>query len=273
MVKKDIGALLSKQYPAGTVLFEENEPGARMYIIRSGRVQIFRRIQDKEVILAVLGPGEFFGEMAILENLPRSASARLMEESVLIELEAETFQKLIRQNEEVALRIMRKLASRVRDLDLRVQRLLVDSGIGRTIEILRWLLPKGVDEGAYIRLPASTVHVNIAAQPGVTPAQVVEILARLKHANVVKEDGADVLIAADETLKAFSTYLDMRHKYDVPYAPATDEGTGERVGTLNAMEKLLEALRVSPDELKESQVPLARQYMLYINYKQRFEKE
>lgn len=268
MADKDISALLSKQYPAGTVIFEENEPGSRMYIIRSGRVKIFRRVGDQEVVLALLGAGEFLGEMAILENLPRSASAQVVEDALLLEIEADTFDKMIRSNAEIAVRIMRRLASRVRDLDLRVQRLMVDSGLGRTVELLRWLLPKGRTDGEFVRLAAATVHLNLAAQPGLTPAQVEEILASLERAGCIRYDGAEMLVANDRVLEEFSTYLDMKHKYEAPVED--DDPAVRRQGALNAMERLLEALQISPDELEESQSRLARQYKRYMEFKQRF---
>src|SRR5258708_27035251 len=66
---------LVRNHPAGTVLFREGDRGATMYVLRSGKVKISKHISDTELTLAVLGPGEFFGEMALLEGLPRSAVA------------------------------------------------------------------------------------------------------------------------------------------------------------------------------------------------------
>ena len=271
MIDKNNSSLLGKEYPVGTCLFEENEPGSRMYLIRSGKVKIFRRISEQEVVLAVLNAGDFFGEMAILENLPRSASAEVVDKAVLIEIEAETFDKMIRTNSEIAVRIMRKLASRVRNLDLRVQRLMVDSGLGRTVEILRWLLPKGRVDGEFHRMPAATVHVHLAAQPGITPAQVEEIIQNLEQARCLRHDGSDVLIANDKLLEEYSTYLDMKHKYDIHGEEPDSVGVPCQRGTMNAMKLLLEALQIPPNELEESQSHLARQYRRYIEFKQRFE--
>src|SRR5207248_7643060 len=61
---------LVRRHKAGTVLFREGDPGDRMFVIRAGKVNISKRISDREMTLAVLGPGEFFGEMALLERLP-----------------------------------------------------------------------------------------------------------------------------------------------------------------------------------------------------------
>src|SRR2546430_17715708 len=66
---------LVRRHPSGTVLFREGDRGQTMYVIRSGKVNISKRIGDSEITLAVLGAGEFFGEMALLGGLPRSAGA------------------------------------------------------------------------------------------------------------------------------------------------------------------------------------------------------
>ena len=60
---------------AGQVLFHEGEPGKEMYVVQSGKVNITKNVRDTEKVLATLGPGEFFGEMSILNNKPRSAGA------------------------------------------------------------------------------------------------------------------------------------------------------------------------------------------------------
>src|SRR5262252_9045854 len=97
---------LVRKQPAGTVLFREGDKGSTMYVLRSGKVKIWKHISDTEITLAVLGPGEFFGEMALLEGLPRSAGATVVEDALLIELEAGAFETLIRKNSEIAIRLM-----------------------------------------------------------------------------------------------------------------------------------------------------------------------
>jgi CRP-like cAMP-binding protein len=67
-----------KEIPVGTVLVREGEPGKEMYVIQSGKVRISKKVREVEKVLAVLGPGEFFGEMAIISNKPRNASATVM---------------------------------------------------------------------------------------------------------------------------------------------------------------------------------------------------
>ena len=70
-------ARFSREIPAGSVLFREGESGEEMYVIQAGHVRITKRVARGERVLATLGPGEFLGEMAILNEKPRSATVRV----------------------------------------------------------------------------------------------------------------------------------------------------------------------------------------------------
>jgi hypothetical protein len=105
--------------PAGQAVFREGDPGQTMFIIESGVVEIFLAARGKDVV-AALGPGDFFGEMAMLEDQPRFASAIALEPSRLLRIERAEFADLLRQNIEIAVRIMRKLAARHRRSEARV---------------------------------------------------------------------------------------------------------------------------------------------------------
>lgn len=107
------------EVPAGQFLFREGDAGAEMYIIESGSIAILRAVRGSEP-LAVLEPGDFLGEMAILEDQPRFASAQARADSRLLRIERAAFAELLRQNVEIAVRIMRKLALRQRRAELRV---------------------------------------------------------------------------------------------------------------------------------------------------------
>ena len=73
-----------KEFPQGTVLFREGETGREMYVIQSGKVSISKRAGESQKVLTILGAGEFFGEMSILNNKPRSASASCEEDTKLL---------------------------------------------------------------------------------------------------------------------------------------------------------------------------------------------
>src|ERR1700693_3643558 len=92
----------------------EGEPGREMYIIEDGKVEIFKATGSQERQIALLEAGDFFGEMAILEDMPRSASARAMTDCKLLLIDHSTFDQMLREYPETAVRMLRKLSGRLR---------------------------------------------------------------------------------------------------------------------------------------------------------------
>ncbi|TDI49726.1 MAG: cyclic nucleotide-binding domain-containing protein [Acidobacteria bacterium] len=103
------------KYAGGQSVFHEGDVGATMYIVQSGRVCLFRELDGARTVLGEMQKGDFFGEMSILEGLPRSSSAEASENSELIEINSSTFDKMIRGNIEIAIRMLRKLSIRLRE--------------------------------------------------------------------------------------------------------------------------------------------------------------
>jgi CRP/FNR family cyclic AMP-dependent transcriptional regulator len=104
--------------PAGSVLFRKGEGGDRMYLIEGGRVRIHIRDEDGEdVTLAELAGGDFFGEMAILDGKPRSASATVIEDARLAVLSREHFHNFVRRNPDLGLEMLSAIAERLRHTD------------------------------------------------------------------------------------------------------------------------------------------------------------
>src|SRR5688572_24547789 len=88
-----------------------------MFVLQSGRVRISKQIRDMTKTLAVLGPGEFFGELAILNGKPRTATAEVVETARLIEIDAKRFEAMVLGNTEIALRLIQKMAQRLNAAD------------------------------------------------------------------------------------------------------------------------------------------------------------
>jgi len=106
-----------KDFSKGTVLFREGELGRDMFIIQKGKVQVRKRVGSGEKVLAELGEGEFFGEMALLMGMDRSATVEVIEDSKILVVTPETFESLLRSNIDIALKMLRKLAARLRASD------------------------------------------------------------------------------------------------------------------------------------------------------------
>src|SRR5579859_565223 len=98
-----------REYRAGDVLFREGERGDEMYVVQSGLVQIRKGMGPAERPLATLGRGEFLGEMAILNDKPRSATAVVLQDTRCLVIAAATLEQMVTTNAEIALRLVKKL--------------------------------------------------------------------------------------------------------------------------------------------------------------------
>ena len=105
----------------GDYLFTEGNLGTEMYIIQEGRVEILKTVDGEERREALLEKGDFFGEMSVLEDLPRTASARAYEDCRVIQINGSTFDQMLRSNPEIAVRMMRKLSRRLRNADAQLR--------------------------------------------------------------------------------------------------------------------------------------------------------
>ncbi len=101
-------------YIKDEVVFTENSPGKEMFIISSGKINLYKDRQDRRILLATLSPGDFFGEMTLVDNSPRSATAIAAEDTQLIVLDEPKFFYLLRHQPEFALVMMQRLCEMVR---------------------------------------------------------------------------------------------------------------------------------------------------------------
>lgn len=108
----------------GDLIFPEGELGSEMFIIQSGKIRIFKNIDGFDQTLTVLEKGDFFGEMSILEGMPRSAAAEAEEDCELIKINSANFVAMIKSNVEIAIRIMRKLSLRLREANVQIEKLM-----------------------------------------------------------------------------------------------------------------------------------------------------
>lgn len=125
--KKPLGDF-SIQVKAGELVFREGDLGTEMFIIHEGQIEIVQSLGEDEKVLTVLEKGDFFGEMSILEDLPRTASARVAADAKLLQINSATFSQMLRDNPEIAVRMMRKLSRRLRETDRLLRESLGGSG-------------------------------------------------------------------------------------------------------------------------------------------------
>ena len=105
-----------RSYRKDEIIFEENSMGDEMYVVHSGRVRLVTKAPGTDLLLGMLGPGEFFGEMALVDDAPRSATATAEEHNTkLVVLNQSRFLYLVSQQPPFALTIMHGLCQRIRE--------------------------------------------------------------------------------------------------------------------------------------------------------------
>ena len=115
MQEPDFAEKFLRVFGAGEVVFEEQSVGRQMYVVNAGRVHVFRRACGKQVLIGSLGPGDLFGEMALVDDLPRSATVVAAEENTrLLEIDHALFTYLVGQQPAFALVVLKAMSLRLR---------------------------------------------------------------------------------------------------------------------------------------------------------------
>src|SRR5512144_1503310 len=127
----------TKTYPKHSIVINEGDLSDTLYIILSGKVKVYVSEADgREVTLSILGPGKFFGELALIDEAPRSASVSTLETTSLSLISKTGFEQCVKKNPEIALKLMRVLAQRIRSLTDSVKNLALLDVYGRVARLL-----------------------------------------------------------------------------------------------------------------------------------------
>jgi CRP-like cAMP-binding protein len=198
-------ARFGKRFPVGTVLFREGDRGEEMYIVQSGKIKISKKIRGVEKTLATLEKGEFFGEMAILNDKPRSATAEAIEDSDMLVIDRKTFETMLRSNVEIAIRFIKRLADRLRETNEQMEALMIRDNTSRLVSILA----KRVKDA-----PGGTVAVpieDLAGMAGIEGGQAKMIVEKLASVRILALTADDkVSISSTDQVDRLLKYLEMR---------------------------------------------------------------
>jgi CRP-like cAMP-binding protein len=195
--ERDGFARFTKRYPRGTVLFNEGDEGEDMFIIRSGRVAIKKRVAHGEITVAVLEKGDFFGEMAVLERIPRTAGAEMVEDGDLIVIGSDIFGDMVKANPEIAVRMLRKYSLRLRETTKQLEDL------------------KRVDAAAALSTPAGvTVEQSAAPAKPAAPQQTEALAYFISKAsgNVFPVFKSDSLIGRYDSVTGMTPDVDLTNE-------------------------------------------------------------
>jgi CRP/FNR family transcriptional regulator, cyclic AMP receptor protein len=204
-----------KEFPKGTVLFREGETGKEMFVLQAGRVVITKTVRDTDKTLAVLGPGEFFGEMALISNKPRNATAVVEEASRLLVIDPKTFEGMIRGNSEIAVRMIKKLAERLGEADAQIENLLLTDPSSRVVhQILQACQTRGrpMEEGVEIDFNLRELpRLTGVGEPGIRT-----MLDRMERSGLVERSGDRLIVRDTARLGDYLNYLELRWKFGDP---------------------------------------------------------
>ena len=114
---------LGKLYPDGEPIVRQGEMGDSMFVIQQGNVEVLREEAGRTFRLTSLGPGELFGEMALFEKAPRSATVRAVGEARVLTVDKRTFLQRVQEDPSLAFRVLQTMSARIRSLDGEVARL------------------------------------------------------------------------------------------------------------------------------------------------------
>ncbi len=211
MADEQLFQRFGKEFPRGTVLCREGEPGREMYVIQSGRVTIHKRVGGVEKVLTTLGPGEFFGEMSILNNKPRSATATCAEAARLLVIDAKTFEAMIRGNSEIALRMIKKLADRLQETNEQIENLLFRDASLRVVHFLATAAERAKPGPAGHRVDVAPSE--LAGRLGIKPEKVDDVVQKLLKAGIVHIVGQGFLVPEAGKLRHFLEFLQVKAQY------------------------------------------------------------
>jgi CRP/FNR family transcriptional regulator len=130
------GNALARSFADGQMIFIEHEPGNELYIIQGGKVKITKIVNDNEVLLAVLNPGDIFGEMALLENKPRSASAVAFGNVTTLAINKQNFETMVQAQPQLATKLITLLSERIWLAYRQLANLLISDPVGRMYDML-----------------------------------------------------------------------------------------------------------------------------------------
>ena len=196
-----LGELETVRFPRGTTIFNEGEPGDRLYIIIDGKVKLARRSADgRENLLTIMGPSDMFGELSIFDPGPRTSSAVCVTEVSAASMSADQLQEWVGSHPDVPAQL-RMLARRLRRTNNSLADLIFTDVPGRVAKSLLQLANRfGVQEGSALRVNHDLTQEEIAQLVGASRETVNKALAEFAHRGWIRLEGKSVLISDTERL-------------------------------------------------------------------------
>jgi CRP/FNR family cyclic AMP-dependent transcriptional regulator len=193
-----------RSFPAGTRVFHEGDSSDACYIVSEGSFRVTREHSDgRAITLATLGPGEIFGELAMLDGDKRSASAESITDGTLLALPANDVRNLLSRNPEIALKLVAGLVRRLRQANMRLSRQSFQTVPSRVAGILAQLSRDGQDDDETAEVTIRMNQTDLAQLAGTSRESVSRFLAELERAGVVRSGRGRVTVLEPHKLRNY----------------------------------------------------------------------
>lgn len=192
-----------KKVPKDQVILLEDEEGDTLFIILEGKVKVSSYSESgKEVIFSLLGGGDFFGDMSLLDGKTRSASVVAVEDTKIQLIRRSDFYNIISEYPGIAMKLLGELASRIRKADDRIESLALLDVTGRVAGILIELAEqRGKVCDDQVTIEARPTHQELANMVGTTRETVTRVMKQLEMKDYIEVSGKDVTIISMEAFK------------------------------------------------------------------------
>ncbi len=190
--------LIERRFPKHKTIVEEGAPGDYMYIISEGRVKVTKLSGDgREKILELLDVGDFFGEMSLFDDAPRSASVKAMSDVRILALARNDFLRLLSSSPGLALSVIQELTRRLRQVDEQASSLSFQRVKERTMGLLVRLAKEASSHEGRRKTPVLT-HQQIADMIGTSRETVTRAVKGLKDEGWLEQEGKHYLVPAED---------------------------------------------------------------------------
>lgn len=183
-------------------MFRQGDPGGSVYVIRAGKVRVLKDSHGRQRMVTTLGPGDFFGEMAVVTGRPRSATVEVLEEVELLKVPADKLQEMVTGAGEVAIRLIQHLAERLEQANRFIDVLLEDDITARVVLEMQELLQSAEGSTA-----PDITDQELALKLGIDKNAVRAALRRLRRVGVVEVSSGFVLVKDADRLAEFLDFI------------------------------------------------------------------
>ena len=188
--------MVAKHFENGNYIFLEDSDGEQCFFVLEGSVKVTRLSKDgREVILAMLNEGDFFGEMSLLDGESRSANVIALEKTKVLTLDRNDFIAVVNDYPQIAVQLLKELARRLRKSDRQIASLSLSDAEKRiALCIIRFADEQGVIQNGKVSIPKTPIQQDIANMAGTSRETVSRALGLLEKEDLIERNGRELII-------------------------------------------------------------------------------